>query len=160
METITVLDRKNGVDTRELRQLTKDFKDWKPDKQIKAFLRGAGLKIAEDAKVIVEPHSKTTPATIKPRISKTRVSVVAGGQGHPISGLLELGNKGRGKSQAATRRGTFRHPVFGNRSVWVDQKRFPYLLPAAIQNEHSLEALEGKMVADAFREYRFPMSRI
>jgi Bacteriophage HK97-gp10, putative tail-component len=43
--------------------------------------------------------------------------------------------------------GTFRHPVFGDRGVWVDQPTRPYLLPAA-------DAARGDVqdrVADAVR---------
>ena len=158
-ETINVLSRgKDGVDSRELRQLTKDFKDWKPDKALKRMLRGAGELIAVDAKANISPYSKSIPSTIKVRISKTRVSVVAGGQGVAIGGLFELGNKGRGKSRAASRAGRFRHPVFGNREVWVNQDMHPYLLRAAETNKTRLEHFEGQMVAEAFREYRFPVS--
>ena len=158
-ETITVLSPgKAGVDTKQLRQLTRDFKDWKPDKQLKRYLRGAGDLIADDARKNIEPFSKKIPPTIKVRLSKTRVSVVAGGAGVPTGGLFELGTKGRGKSQAAARSGVFRHPVFGDRGVWVNQPMHPYLLRAAESNKHRLEHFEGQMVAEAFREYRFPMS--
>ena len=158
METITALStEKSGVNTKELRQLTKDFMDWKPDKQLHKMLRVAGQLIADDAKALVEPHSKTTPPTIRVRVTKTRLSVVAGGEGHAISGLLEIGNRGGG-SQVATRRGEFRHPVFGNRSNWVKQKREAYLLPAAEANRKRIEVLEGQAVAESFREYRFPVS--
>ena len=158
-ETITVLSPgKAGVDTKQLRQLTRDFKDWKPDKQLKRYLRGAGDLIADDARKNIEPFSKKIPPTIKVRLSKTRVSVVAGGAGVPTGGLFELGNKGRGKSQAAARSGVFRHPVFGDKNTWTYQAMHPFLLPAAEKNKRSIEALEGKAVAESFREYRFPMS--
>ena len=160
-DTVNVLSRgKEGVDTKELRQLTRDFMDWKPDKALKKMLRGAGDLIAADAKANIAPYSKSIPPTVKVRIAKTRVSVVAGGAGVPIGGLFELGNKGHGKSQAAARSGTFRHPVFGDRTVWVNQKMHPYLLRAAESNKSRLEHLEGQMVKEAFNEYRFPMSSI
>ena len=178
---VQVLSRgKDGIDLKEMRQLTKDFKDWKPDKQLKKMLREAGVLIADDAKVIVSrpvryshtTHgrhrsntyeggsrgSKSVPPTIKARLSKTRLSVVAGGASVPLAGLLELGNKGRGKSQAAARSGVWRHPIYGNKEKWVYQGMNPYLLPAAEMNKHRIEALEGKAVAESFREYRFPVS--
>lgn len=157
-ETISVLGHeKSGVNTRELRQLTKDFRGWKPDKQLHKMLRVAGQLIADDAKILVADVSKSTIPTVRVRVSKTRVSVVAGGAGHTISGLMELGNSGRGKSQAAARRGVFRHPVFGDRSNWVDQRRESYLLPALEKNEKGIEKLEGAAVATAFREQGFPV---
>lgn len=155
-ETINVLSRgKEGVDTKELRQLTKDFRGWKPDKALHKSLRVAGQLIADDARVLLEGKSKSIPPTLKVRVSKTRVSVVAGSEEVPLAGLLELGNKGGGKSQAASRRGTFRHPVFGDRSTWVNQPMSPYLLPAAEKNIKKIEALEGKAVAEAFKEVGF-----
>jgi hypothetical protein len=157
-ETIQVLGHeRSGVDTRELKKLTKDFRDWKPDKALHKMLRTAGQLIADDAKEIVEGISKSTVETIKVKVTKTRVSVVAGGAGHAISGLEELGNRGGGKSQSANRTGRFRHPVFGDRSNWVDQKRESYLLPALERNEKKIEVLEGRAVAEAFRERDFPV---
>jgi hypothetical protein len=181
-ETVKVLSRdRDGVDTKELRQLTKDFMGWKPDKQLHKALRVAGELIATDAKILVATpgeyihktsygkrskdrgvtksthgSSKIIP-TIKTRVSKTRLSVVAGGAGVPIAGLQELGNRGGGKSQAASRRGVFRHPIFGDRGRWVNQGMHPYLLPAAEKNKKKIEALEGHAVAESFREYRFPV---
>lgn len=48
------------------------------------------------------------------------VVVYAGGQGAPEAAPLD----NEGKS------GTFRHPVFGNRDVWVAQKARPFFTPA------------------------------
>ena len=184
MAATTELGRNGGVDTKELRKLTKDFKGWNPDKQLKKALRTAGELIKADAKVIVERPSKyhyisnrnrprrpshefsgvsrgstSVPPTIKVRLSKTRVSVVAGGAEVPLGGLLEMGNRRRGKSAAASKGGVFRHPVFGNKDRWVYQGMNPYLLPAAEQNKRGIEALEGKAVAEAFKESDFTVSR-
>jgi hypothetical protein len=166
---------KSGVDTKELRKLTKDFRGWNPDKQLKRALRLAGEMVAEDAKVIVKQpvhfHGKTqrgsttVPDTIKVRISKTRLSVVAGGPEVPLGGLLEMGNRGKQKSAAASKRGEFRHPVFeksgqsGNWKQGVAQSMNPYLLPAAERNTKKIEALEGAAVAKAFEESDFKVLR-
>jgi len=155
-ETINVLStNKSGVDFRELRQLTKDFKGWKPDKALHKMLRTAGQLIADDAKEIIAPYSHTAGDTIKVRVTKTRVSVLAGGDGHAIAGLLEMGNKGRGKSQVTKPK--FRHPVFGNKDVWVEQPTHAYLIKAAEGATKRIEVLEGNAVAEAFREYHFPV---
>jgi predicted Ser/Thr protein kinase len=157
--TVNVLSRgREGVDTRELRALTRSLCGFKPDKELHKALRVAGQLIADDAKAIIGEHSKSIPGTIKVRVSKTKISVIASGAENAIAGLLELGNKGRGKSQAAARSGRFRHPVYGNRDNWVDQPMHPFLLPAAQRNERNIEALEGKAVAAAFREQGFEVT--
>lgn len=53
-------------------------------------------------------------------------------EGSPIAVLFELGNKRSRGGQTVGRRGggVFRHPVYGNREVWVDQKMHPFLWPA------------------------------
>ena len=44
--------------------------------------------------------------------------------------------------------GTFRHPVFGLRSVWVSQKAQPFLHPALRESESEVRAV----IEDAMRE--------
>ena len=139
----------DGIDLREFKKLTKDLKDFKPDKQVKKALKLAGELIATDARALVSPYSKTTPPTIRVRTRKTSISVIAGGTNVPIAGLLEMGNRGRSTGN------TFRHPVFGDKSIWVNQKMHPYLLVAMKKNEHAIERFEGKIVAEAFREVGF-----
>ena len=134
-----------GIDRKEFKALTRDLKAFKPDKQTKKALRMAGTLIAEDAKAMVSPYSKTVPPSIRVRIRKTSISVIAGGTGVPMGGLLEMGNKGRGES------GTFRHPVFGT-ETWVKQPTHPYLLRATRKNMHAIERFEGQIVAEAFKE--------
>ncbi len=134
----------DGIDLREFKKLTRDLKAFKPDKQIKKNLRQAGLLIADDAKALVDPYSTTVGPSIRVRIRKTSVSILAGGANVPMAGLLEMGNrKGRGDR--------FRHPVFGT-DVWVDQPKHPYLLRATMKNLRSIEHFEGAIVADAFKE--------
>jgi hypothetical protein len=156
---VTVLSRgKEGVDTRELRALTKSLRDFKPDKELHKMLRVAGQLIADDAKEIISAHSTTISGTIRVRVSKTKISVVAGGGDSAIAGLFELGNEGGGKSQAAATSGRFRHPVYGDRENWVNQSMHPYLLPAAAKNERKIERLEGQAVADAMRAAGFEVT--
>jgi hypothetical protein len=155
-ETVQVLSRgKDGVDTKELRALSRSLRAFKPDKQLHRALRVAGLMVAEDAKALAGEYSKSIPPTIKVTVSKTKIMIVAGGGDVALAGLEELGNRGKGKSQAASRSGRFRHPVFGDRSKWVDQPMHPYLLRAAEMNVRKIEALEGRAVADAFKEAGF-----
>ncbi len=136
----------DGVDLKEFKKLTKDLKDFKPDKQVKKALKMAGELIATDARAFVSPYSKTVPPTIKVRTRKTSISIIAGGTNVPIAGLLEMGNRAKGSSK-----GTFRHPVF-SRDVWVSQPMHPYLLRATIKNMRAIEHFEGAIIADAFKE--------
>lgn len=43
---------------------------------------------------------------------------------------------------------SFRHPVFGNREVWVEQASRPYLVPALDENEGEAVALIASTVED------------
>lgn len=101
------------------------------NRELRKQLRAGGEIMAIEARKIAGEHSEKIPPTIKVRVAGATVAVVAGGAKAPVAGLFELGNKGKGKSQAASRRGTFRHPVFGNRENWVNQEMHPFLRPAA-----------------------------
>lgn len=136
----------DGIDLKEWRKFNRDLKGFKVDKQTKKALKTAGQLIAEDAKANVSPYSQTVPPSIKVRVRKTSISVIAGGEGVPMAGLLELGNKKR------TSNGKFRHPVFGNRDVWVNQDMHPYLWRATLSNMRPIEHFEGRIVAEAFKE--------
>jgi len=141
----------DGIDTTQLRKLTRDFKAWKPDKQLHKALRVAGGLIVDDAKLMASEHSKSIPPTIKLRVTKTRLTVRAGDAETPIAGLYEEGNKGRSKPDS------FRHPVF-NSDVWVEQPRHPFLWRSVVKNARNIERLEGVAVAEAFRERDFEVS--
>lgn len=86
-------------------------------------------------------------ASIRPRPRKKNVWVVEAGEaGTPLAGLWEMGNKG-GRSGE----GAFRHPVFGNKTVWVTQEKWPYLTRAV----QELEApVTEKMIVDVFNVFR------
>ena len=62
-------------DLREFKRLTRDLKEFKPDKQLKKTLRMAGELIATEAKVNVAPYSKTVPPSIKVRQRKTSIMI-------------------------------------------------------------------------------------
>lgn len=116
-----------GVDTRDFATFVKALRKASPElrRELIVRLRGVGQVVADEAKARVEPYSKSIPPSIRVRVSAATVSVVAGGTGVPMAGLLELGSaKSRGDAE------TFSHPVFGNRNVWVKQSMHPYLGPA------------------------------
>lgn len=89
------------------------------------------MVVALEAKAIASEHSKSIPPSIKVRTSGATVAIIAGGRGVPLASLYESGNAGGIKSRSALWTGRFRHPVFGNRDVWVWQDLHHYLAPAA-----------------------------
>jgi hypothetical protein len=113
------------INTKDFAKFVSDLKssgltsDAEMAKQLgKAFSQG-GKTIAALAKSNAS-FSSRIPSSIKARRSGARVSVQAGGPTAPDAAPLD--NKGRG--------GLFRHPVFGNKNVWVNQPARPFLQPA------------------------------
>lgn len=104
-----------------------------------------GEVVASEARVIASEHSRSIPPTIAVRVRVGTVSVVAGGGDLALAGLYELGNRSQGKRDT---RPTFRHPLFGNKSRWYTQPRYPFLRPAARRTAPELEAKIMK-VADS-----------
>lgn len=131
--------------------------------------RAAGELIARDARAIAGEVSTSIPPTIKTRVRGVGVSVEAGGvagakataaqlfssgygagsgyarkealaEGVVIAGLFELGNTGGAKSASASRKGVFRHPVFGDTETWVNQPMHPFLVPAGEKNKPAVDA--------------------
>lgn len=117
-----------GLDLRDFARFAKALRKAAPElaAQLKIRLRAAGEVVAETARSNAEAASRTIPSSIKVRVSGATISVVAGGAGIPLAGLMEMGNAG-GSDGAAL----FRHPLWGH---WVSgkgiQATHPYLLPA------------------------------
>lgn len=101
------------------------------------MLDRAGTVVAATAESIVAEHSESIPTTIRVRRRGLGVRVVAGGPEVPIAGLYEKGNKDARESASDP----FRHPVFGNDAVWVNQKRFAFLAPAGEREKHTVNAM-------------------
>lgn len=139
------------VTTKELRSLAKDLvKSSKLTRRALLLgLKAAGEVVAVDAR---ERASWSThiPGTIKTRVSTASVSVkvVAGGPNAPDAAPLE--NHGKA--------GKFRHPVYGNRQVWVDQPARPYLAPAVDARQDEIVELVTKSVDDALAASNLPSS--
>ena len=145
-----------GVDTRDFKLLAKALRTAQAElyAELHAELREMGQIVADEAKAIVSPYSETIPASIKVNVRGASVSVIAGGGGmeKPIAGLFELGNKrGGSKSAALTSRKQFRHPVYGNREVWVNQPMHPFLEPAL---QKQLPMVEARVTATLDRAAR------
>lgn len=97
-------------------------------KEMEATLLIVAKEIATEAeKIAGDSGSQQIPPSIKvvPAPGTGTALVRAGTTADPIASLWELGNKGSKRSAK-----TFRHPVFGNRNVWVEQDKHPFLAPA------------------------------
>ena len=95
--------------------------------------------------------SSRIPGEITARMSRSHIRpgamLVVGTKNAPHARVYEWGD-GR-------RTGTFRHPVFGDREVWVSQKTRPYLSPAiAATRDYYLQAAEAA-VNRALRAHGF-----
>jgi hypothetical protein len=145
VSTTTLKSGSISVDTRDFKSFARALRKAEPllAKSMRTKLRAAGQLVADEAKSNVDQYSSTIAGTIKVRTSGTTVSVVAKGV---LAGLFEMGNKGSSGG------GTFRHPVFGNQDVWVNQKMHPFLSKALADKEEAavaliLDALEEAMEA-------------
>lgn len=110
-------------------------------KKLRPKLREAGRVVADDAKRR-SAWSTRIPRAIRVSTSftKTRpgVSVVVNKNKAPHARPYEHGGDP----------GTFRHPVYGNRNVWVEQRARPFLAPAlAAKGDEA-----GRRIADAVDE--------
>lgn len=141
------------IDTSGLRELATALRktEAKAYKDYRKALRAAGEITAERARSIAAENSTSIPPTVKVRVAGAQVSITGGSKSVPLGGLYELGNTGGAKSAAASRSGTFRHPVFGDRDVWVDQPMHRYLWPAYMETRPAtLTAIDGVFI-EAFR---------
>ena len=93
--------------------------------------------------------SSRIPGAIKPQATTKgmglRVARKAAPHGRPFEGL-QTGARGRP---------TFRHPVFGNREVWVAQNTRPFLKPAFDDNHEVAVDGAQKAIATAAKAAGF-----
>lgn len=133
------------VDTRELKNFARQLRklDRKTYLKMNKALRAGAQFVVDDARANASWSTKIPP-TIKVKGGVTRLSIVAGGDAAPNAVPLERGSK--------KNPGYNRHPVFGNRNVWVNQDLRPYLLPAILKNERKIAELVVAEVNKAFEE--------
>jgi hypothetical protein len=149
-----------NVDTSDLKGLIKDLKRAGPaaTRGMRTAIKASAEIVAVEARAIASEHSKSIPPTVKARtyLSGTRTSTasVTAGRGVPLAALYEVGNKGSSPTDPE-----FRHPVFARgtsgklqqTSDWVGEKRYPFLLPAAVHKgaevQKEVEKIAG-MAAD------------
>lgn len=134
------------IDTSSFTRFARDIRKCSTlvSKNLKAELKQAGEIVAIQARLNAS-FSTRIPATIKVRSAGGVIRVIAGGQSAPHKGEAEaFEHKGVP--------GTFRHPVYGNKKKWVNQRAHPYLRTAAeTHRKAALDAAE-RAVQKAFRE--------
>ena len=111
-----------GVDTRDFAKFAKALRKAAPELNVRlrTKLKGAAEFVAEDARKRAAPNSTKIPPSVKTRVTGVTTTVVAGGKKAPNAVPFEhYGKQGR-----------FRHPVFGNRDVWVTQQAHPFFRDA------------------------------
>jgi hypothetical protein len=111
-----------GVEATDLAALQRDLKRADADalKLFRAALKKGGELIADEARSRISGTSQRIADSVRVLANNKGVQVKAGGAKAPHAAPFE----NLGKS------GTFRHPVFGNREVWVAQTAHPFLLLA------------------------------
>lgn len=107
------------------------------DKELAKALRSIVEVIAADARSRAPRRSESLRASIKPEVRARHLAIRSKA---PHARVIEFG---------------LRHPVFGNRAVWVTQKKVPFLFPAV--EAHAEEAFEAVSAAfdDAVRRLGF-----
>jgi len=124
------------IDTGDLRKLYTDLKGLPGNLRVelRRGIKAAAQPIADRVKANAGWSSRIPGAVrVKPSFSAkgTGVSIVVDSGRAPEGAPLE--NKGRS--------GTFRHPVYGNREVWVSQQARPFFYSTAASSS-SVSAAE------------------
>jgi len=99
-----------NADTDALKRFSRKLRKTYPEvsKALKAEVAAAGQLVRDDARARAGEFSKKIPPTIRSRVTGTMVTVTVGTAAQPLGALYE-------------RTKNFRHPVMGNRNVWVEQ---------------------------------------
>lgn len=112
-------------------------------KEIRPQLRAGAQHIVTDMKQRAS-YSRRIPRAIRMTIAfggkRTGVNIRVSAKQAPHARVLEQGNDGRRSTH-------FRHPVFGNRDVWVSQPRRPFFFPAIAAGRKQVR----KNISDAVR---------
>ncbi len=134
------------IDTKSLTKLVKNLQETEPGirKSVNTALREGAELVAIEARLI-SSWSSRIPGSIRVAGAGTRVLVKAGGAKAPHAAPFEHHGQP----------GTFRHPVYGNRQVWVSQKARPFLLPAAVKKAPAVGELASEGLKVVFAEAGF-----
>ncbi|WP_163571030.1 hypothetical protein [Fodinicola feengrottensis] len=129
----------------DLRNLARDLKTavGSSPKELAKGLRSAGQIVAAAAASNAS-WSTRIPQSIKVSGGAQSVTVRAGGDAAPHAAAFE-GTKGA----------VFRHPVYGQSEVWVDQAAKPYLAKAANDNADAVAEEVAKVIDAVMRNAGF-----
>ncbi len=94
-------------------------------------------------------YSTTIPPTVRTKSGPNLIEVLGGNEKVVIGELFEMGNKGAKRSAK-----TFRHPVFGQKDVWVEQPMHRYLSEARREARPAIALLMNKTWDRALSPYR------
>lgn len=142
-----------AADTKAMRQLAADLKiaSEQAQKDFYVGLKAGGEIVATKARANAKSFPRKGPGTnriadsVRVRRSGVRVKIQGGGDAAPEAAPLEHHGMP----------GKFRHPVGGNRQVWVDQPARPWLTPAAVEMEPAVIALIDETTFKAFSRLGF-----
>jgi hypothetical protein len=109
------------IDTSDIRRMARDLESTVPGikKEVGTATKEAGLVVAMEARAL-SSWSSRIPESVRAAGGLAKVVVRAGNANAPHAAPYEHGGLP----------GTFRHPVYGNRQVWVQQAARPFLAPA------------------------------
>jgi hypothetical protein len=142
------------IDTSQLKEFGKRLRATSPAvaKVLRLRLHEVGDVVAEAAREEAS-FSTRIPGSIKVRVSGFGVKIVgnATATGAAPEGTAPdaapLENKGQS--------GSFRHPVFGDRENWVDQKAHPFLAPASERTKVQVEEMALSIIDDTLKSVGF-----
>lgn len=119
-------------------------------KELRPQLRDASRHIVTDMKGRAS-YSRRIPRAIRMTVAfsgkKTGVNIRVSAKQAPHARVLERGNAGRHSTQ-------FRHPVFGNKDVWVSQARRPFFFPAITAGRDRVRRNISDAVRASLREVK------
>lgn len=131
-----------GVEFNSVRVLAKEFGGVPKDlrDELRPRMRLAGAKVQRDIQAGAGFSSRIPGAV--------RIGVAFGSKTGGVRIYVDQKKVPHARPiENLGRAGTFRHPVFGNREVWVEQPAQPFFFPAVKRNRAQVREL----VADAVR---------
>ena len=125
-----------SIDTSSFAKFARGLKEIDPvlKRELRTDLKAAGEIVAADARSNAD-WSTRIPGSIKVSVSGNTIKVVANKKKAPHAKAYEHEGKD----------GTFRHPVFGDRTNWVSEPARVFLAKALIANKQA--AVEAARVA-------------
>jgi hypothetical protein len=132
---------KVDIDTKDLRQLYVDLKGVEGNLRVelRKGVKAAAEPIASAVRSAASWSSRIPGAVrVKPSFGarSTGVTITVDGGRAPEARVLEHGGRG----------GNFRHPVYGNREVWVSQRAQPFFF-TTVSSGSAVDSAEKAILA-------------